>query len=609
FFRHKSGFGRKVFVLSSLSAGVAAGAVGYAIYDPLFRTTIEKYIPSSANLFKNVQDKKDNAFKSVLFVFNITISKMINVTVKQIYWFLDYEMSLKAALVSAESRVKVASTAKVATIAAITEHARLLQEAASHEAIWDKVSEAVERVNAVSREDLAEENEARNYLDNLRRVINDGKLDKVTRYTPLIVNAIETVNKLDEQLDELKLAVRKSRDESRKVGQFRDLIEQSRRIYADELKDLLPGFDNTSKGGTLSEDELNMLIAHAHLKVTQLRQRLSEQQAREEKNIAKAVEQQRLADAEIAKDELSLELKRLKNQSDAEFEKKLLAKRQEWEEETQERLRDAAAKYEEHLEQVVKFQRQLSDIEQTAKIDEAVGAERKWNCEQIAEAQKKLEGIQVALSSRLAADLEHCRSKQFWIACQNLIDSVIHGKKGGLTPDERRNPLSSELEVIKESSAGDKYVESIASAFSDEILSEGVYPEQDLKTRFAYVYKVARRVAKIDDNGGGILRYLGSYIQNLITFDLPRNYSSQDKIDPDTLDTYEILSRTKYFVDHGDLTSAIRIAQLLKGESARIARDWIHDTRAHLEARFLVELLLAHAAVLNVRTTYPVNVQ
>lgn len=41
-------------------------------------------------------------------------------------------MSLKAALVSAESRVKVASTAKVATIAAITEHARLLQEAASH---------------------------------------------------------------------------------------------------------------------------------------------------------------------------------------------------------------------------------------------------------------------------------------------------------------------------------------------------------------------------------------------------------------------------------------------------------------------------------------------
>lgn len=72
----------------------------------------------------------------------------------------------------------------------------------------------------------------------------------MTRYTPLIVNAIETVNKLDEQLDELKLAVRKSRDESRKVGQFRDLIEQSRRIYADELKDLLPGFDNTSKGYT-----------------------------------------------------------------------------------------------------------------------------------------------------------------------------------------------------------------------------------------------------------------------------------------------------------------------------------------------------------------------
>lgn len=36
-------------------------------------------------------------------------------------------------------------------------------------------------------------------------------------------------------------------------------------------------------------------------------------------------------------------------------------------------------------------------------IEEAVGAERKWNSEQILNAQQKLEGIEVALNSRLAA--------------------------------------------------------------------------------------------------------------------------------------------------------------------------------------------------------------
>lgn len=38
---------------------------------------------------------------------------------------------------------------------------------------------------------------------------------------------------------------------------------------------------------------------------------------------------------------------------------------------------------------------------------------------------------------------------------------------------------------------------------------------------------MARRVAKIDENGGGLMQYLTSYLQSAITFDVPRNYSSE----------------------------------------------------------------------------------
>ncbi|VDD87108.1 unnamed protein product [Enterobius vermicularis] len=612
-FRRKGSFAKKFFVTTSLVAGAVGSAVAYAYYDPISRTKFEEKVPYGKDLFDYVDNTKDNIMRSVnyvtLFYLFYDNSVLENIASAKL------EASLKAAIMSAESRVKMATEAKLLTIAAINEHAELLKNAVSStkKADWDAVSRAVEKADKASREDLAEENEARNYLDSVRKIINEGKRSNVTRYNPLLINAVETVNKLDEQLDELKLAVRKTRDESRRINHFQDLIKRSRRVYADELKDLLPGLDGKVKDASLTEDDLNMLVAHAHLKVTQLRQQLADQQVVEEENIAKAVEEQRLLDNSHAKEELDLELKRLKDQLDVDYERRLVAKRREWEEEAEEHLRNVASAHSEHLEQVVRTQKQLCDIEQKQKvIEEAVGAERKWNSEQILNAQQKLEGIEVALNSRLAADIEHRRSKQFWIACQNLVASVVYGKKAGLTPEERRNPLLNELNVIKDSSVGDEYVQNVIRAFSEEIIHDGVYPEQDLRTRFSHVYKMARRVAKIDENGGGLMQYLTSYLQSAITFDVPRNYSfsffeSLDKIDPDVLDNYEILSRTKYFVDKGDLTSAVRVAQLLKGEPGRLARDWIRDTRVHLEARFLVDLLLAHAAVLNITTTYHVS--
>lgn len=78
----------------------------------------------------------------------------------------------------------------------------------------------------------------------------------------------------------------------------------------------------------------------------------------------------------------------------------------------------------------------------------------------------------------------------------------------------------------------------------------------------------------------------------------------QGKFDPMTLDSYEILSRAKSFVVEGDLNSAVRVLQLLTGPARFIARDWINDARAHLEARFIAELLVAHAAVNNYSSFY-----
>ncbi|VDO38405.1 unnamed protein product [Brugia timori] len=64
------------------------------------------------------------------------------------------------------------------------------------------------------------------------------------------------------------------------------------------------------------------------------------------------------------------------------------------------------------------------------------------------------------------------------------------------------------------------------------------------------------------------------------------------------------MSRAKSFVAEGDLNSAVRILQLLTGPARFVARSWINDVRTHLEARFIAELLLAHAAVNNYSSVY-----
>lgn len=215
-----------------------------------------------------------------------------------------------------------------------------------------------------------------------------------------------------------------------------------------------------------------------------------------------------------------------------------------------------------------------------------------------------MSGIETALQSRTALDAENRRAKQYWIACQNLLESIVYGQKSGVDIDSRRKPLKQELGIIKEACDKDEFVQSIMNSFSKNTLEKGVYTEQDLKNRFSKVYTLAKRTAKIDDNGGGIVAYASSYIQSLFMLDLPKRYAAEDKIDVKNADTYEVITHAKYFVNNGDFDSAVRVLQLLRGEPGRLARDWIKDTQEYLATKFLAELLVSHAAVTSIRSTY-----
>ncbi|KAK5972332.1 MICOS complex subunit MIC60 [Trichostrongylus colubriformis] len=627
--------GRKFIYAIGALATAAVGVVGYAYVDPTFRQKVETNFPplapvldsvlgssSLAKVKQQLSDLKDQAVsyipipktipqtneslthpksddlpktesKPLVHVDPVDVraptatrgaTPNLEVTAKQRE---ELESSLLSAIQSAETRVRAATEAKIRTIAAINEHAALVKATVDEpqNADWEKVTSALQHAESLAHKDGVAEADGRNCIDSLRKVISRGRKDPTTAKNPLLINATETANKLSHQLDELDGLVMKARQESTILNQYKDLIEHSRNQFALEMKSILPNVDVNAKNKNLTEEELNALIAHAHLKVDHLRRQLSEQQVREEQHIARAIADQREADERIAAERLKLELQRIQQQNDVEVERAVMQKRSAWENELEEQLRRTAAAHSEHLEQVIRTQRQLFEIEHSQKLEEAIKVERDHHSREVGAALSRLEGIESALNTRVALDSENRRAKQFWIACHNLIESIKHGNKAGEDMEQRRLPLEEPLALLKQCEHADAFVDTLITSFPEISKKKGVYTEQDLKNRFKKIYKLGRRTAAIEDNGGTLT-------------------GDDDMIDPSTVNNLEVLARAKWYVDHDDFDGAIRVSQLLHGEPALAIRDWLSDARAYLETRLLAQLLVAHAAVSSIRSTY-----
>ncbi|CAK5036981.1 unnamed protein product [Meloidogyne enterolobii] len=509
----------------------------------------------------------------------------------------EFEVQIIESLKLATEKASVAKDAKLKTISAMQKHSTLLREAVDqglpnygNNVDWGKVENAASQVEEFSKQDSFAEAEARKSIDSLKTQINEWRLDPKKASTPALTNSVETVKKLTLRLDELNLSLEKERSQGNVLSNYKELVNKGRQQL--NVKDNSTAFSNISQNkdgkvdGSLSEQELNAQIVYANMRVDELEKRAEKSQSGESQKIFEALEKQRNIDEKLSKLHVDIELQKAKKHENELIEEKRQQFHKEWETEVDVRLRNAALAHAEHLEKVIRTQKQLHDIENAQIVEEAVNIERNKFAKQI----------------ELALDLENRRAKIFWSVCQNLVDSLI-----GRNNSQHFIQLN-EIKSISNLGELDSFVQAICNCFPKEIKqdeSNYVQTEEGLKKRFEKVYKLARRTAQIGENGGSPFEYFLSWLQSLFVLQIASaKYSKDDKIDVDKYEPYEILNRIKYFVKIGDLKNAVRLANLLKGESARTFHDWIRDAQLHLEARFLSELLLSHAQVTLIRTTY-----
>lgn len=256
-----------------------------------------------------------------------------------------------------------------------------------------------------------------------------------------------------------------------------------------------------------------------------------------------------------------------------------------------------------HLKDQLEIQRMEIERKNSLVQVDKVLAIKKQYYEELEFALIRLNEIERIFKARENLDKEEIKARKLWLLCQHLNDTL----RGVGIKDPQ--PLKKEVDAISQTVADMPDINPLALNVLNSIpkaaLDEGVYNQDTLIGRYAKVEKFAKRVALVGDEGGSLGKYLLSYIQSLLIFDLKsipaKELTGELAVDPSKWDTFDILSRVRHCLSERKIEQALRYANQLKGASRKVAKDWIKDVRTHLEVRQAADLIQAQASSVTIR--------
>lgn len=154
----------------------------------------------------------------------------------------------------------------------------------------------------------------------------------------------------------------------------------------------------------------------------------------------------------------------------------------------------------------------------------------------------------------------------------------------------KKHSIADAVNAMLHAAKGDEFLTTILSSFPKDAISDGVLSLAGLKTRFANVKRVCRRVSLVPEEGAGLGTYLISFCQSLLTIDMQATSYRTVKSSHQT-SNFQLLEQAECYLQQGKIEAAIKLVNELEGEPRIVAKDWLKEARLYLATRQAVIVL------------------
>ncbi|KAJ2940597.1 hypothetical protein O0L34_g6539 [Tuta absoluta] len=367
-------------------------------------------------------------------------------------------------------------------------------------------------------------------------------------------------------------------------------IEEARMMFVNELQAIFPNVDLCANKLDLQGD-LDLFIMYCVKHIQVLQNGIAEIQTVLESKVNKAIE---------CMDEKSIIEAKVQEM----VFKERLAKEVEFQKKTLKMQADELKRHRQELHKQFEMQEKIAqqkiakiEAETNAKANkrasEEIEKERVKFKKELAAIAGKLKALEQTLKQRAAAEQEARKAQSIWAAAEALLQATRRSAT--------RTSIDNELKALEKAGEKDKLVQTVLKAIPADAKEMGIITEKALKDRFDVLADTAVKVALVGKNGGTLPVYFLSWLQSKLMFtkfaEIPQNELDNKPTDFTQLDTFDIIHRARYHMEHGDLSAALRYVNLLQGAPRAAAACWLHAARTHLETRQAAEAVMAHASL------------